>query len=741
MAKVAKIFLGLLIFAVLLVLGGVVAITQWVNPNDFKPQIQAQAAKQGIPLQIAGDLSWQFFPSFGISIGQSTVYESPTTTTNNKILASIEEALAKVAVSPLLKKQLVVETLFLDGFNANLVINKDGKGNWEPLINASSKEKDTTKTKPSEAPTDQVSNQVLPLGLVIHQIHIRDGHLDFSDASQQQSIELSNIQLMLSDVNIDDAWFPLTLAINAHIQQAEKEFAVHSELSAQLKVNDRFDQFSIGSGQLVSQIASTPSAINTGNTETIDLTFSADVRKLEAIKWQAKVDLKPFNAKNLLSALAIPVPKTTKPSALERVGLSLQTKGTPKDLSVAPMILLLDETQMDIDVQAKDFDTISLKLSGNSINLDDYLPPPSDKESSNTGAEQASSTPSKPRSSQPRSSSTSKDTPEPEDPFAALREFTANIDMHWDHLIANKLHFENITLKAKNKSGVANISKLSTDFYDGNINLHGQLDARKPNSQLQLTGDVAKVEINPMLSDLIDNPSFKKYALAGSAFGSLKVESQGKTVTELVEGLDATVEANTQSLQLAPVNIQRYVCQAVALLNNKKLPDFSWPKSTQLQDVKAVLHLRDQVATLEQFNAGVENFLLGSFGELDLRAQEFDFRFPFTLLELKQQPQGCPKPNTRLINQTLSLLKCQGSIDSPTCKLDAVAIRDKAKSLIAARAKEELKPHQEKLEKKFDNEKGKLESKLDKEKEKLEDKLKKRFGDDVGDKLKGIFKR
>ena len=53
---------------VALVLLAVLALVWWVNPNDYKPQIERAAREQGVELTLAGDIGWAFWPRVGFSI-------------------------------------------------------------------------------------------------------------------------------------------------------------------------------------------------------------------------------------------------------------------------------------------------------------------------------------------------------------------------------------------------------------------------------------------------------------------------------------------------------------------------------------------------------------------------------------------------------------------------------------------------------------------------------------------------
>ena len=56
--------------AVIVVVLGIIYLVAVVDPNDYKPEIKAAAADQGLVLSLDGDLAWQFFPQVGIKIQQ-----------------------------------------------------------------------------------------------------------------------------------------------------------------------------------------------------------------------------------------------------------------------------------------------------------------------------------------------------------------------------------------------------------------------------------------------------------------------------------------------------------------------------------------------------------------------------------------------------------------------------------------------------------------------------------------------
>lgn len=130
-------------------LGGVVALLILVvaviaatfNPNDYKPLVVKMVKdKKERTLNIEGDIKLAFWPKIGANLGKVSISEHKS----DKEFASIQSAQVALAVLPLLKKQLVVDTIYIDGAKANIIKYKDGTTNFDDLL---SKEEESEEIK------------------------------------------------------------------------------------------------------------------------------------------------------------------------------------------------------------------------------------------------------------------------------------------------------------------------------------------------------------------------------------------------------------------------------------------------------------------------------------------------------------------------------------------------------------------------------------------------------------------
>jgi AsmA protein len=109
----------------------VVGLVLTFNPNDHKPFIvKLVKEKKQRTLNIEGDIRLAFWPKLGVSLGKTSLSEHKS----DKEFASIESARVFVALLPLLRRQLVIDTVYVDGIKANIVRFKDGSTNFDDLL-------------------------------------------------------------------------------------------------------------------------------------------------------------------------------------------------------------------------------------------------------------------------------------------------------------------------------------------------------------------------------------------------------------------------------------------------------------------------------------------------------------------------------------------------------------------------------------------------------------------------------
>lgn len=129
MKRIIRITLaGVAILALLLAVGVGVAVMV-VDPNEFKPKIEAAAlAATGKNLVLRGDLSFSLFPRLRLEAGPATLEDSPGF--GSEPFARLEKLSASVAVLPLFSGKAEIGAVTITGLRLKLVVNEEGNANW-----------------------------------------------------------------------------------------------------------------------------------------------------------------------------------------------------------------------------------------------------------------------------------------------------------------------------------------------------------------------------------------------------------------------------------------------------------------------------------------------------------------------------------------------------------------------------------------------------------------------------------
>lgn len=585
-----------LLALILLLLITIVAFIFLVDANRFKPRIEAIAKNQGIALQINGDLGWGLWPSLGVAVNEVRVaaLEAP-----EQPIAEIQQASLMLALMPLFSGDFQVDHIAVDGAVISLKVDANGKGNWEALSKSDQPAKPTQLTQPGSAADAN-------LKLDIQHISLSNSKINYSDAQSGQTIALRDINISMSDVNTRAAPFALDLSFVMELAQTGADkLELQAALKNTLSVDNAMNNIKLDDGKLQLEI------IGTDTTE-LALDYALVITDLQKeLAYQGDIKLTEMNARKLLTALGTEL-ETANKDALSKVVFSSNVDGNSKKVKLENLQLVLDKTNFSGSIGISDFSTGALKLAleGDEINVDDYLPPPSEAPAPTAAAAPAEDT---------------------QLPLETLRDLNINAKLALKKLIVNKIALENVALKVLAKNGMIE-QNLTAKSYAGAITAKGQLDARGQQAQVQFDAGVEGLELEPLLKDMeMDS----KFGLQGAVQARALGSTQGNSVNQLFKSLRSNATFSGAQVRLLPINLEQQFCKLVNLVNKTEEPTKVWDEFTALNELSGSIKWRDEIITIDTFKAGVEKLQLGSTGKINLATDEYDIFLPFKLLKDK----------------------------------------------------------------------------------------------------------
>ncbi|WP_372881045.1 AsmA family protein [Psychromonas sp.] len=178
MKLILKLFAGLVVIFLL----AAVVLVVTIDPNDYKQQIQAQVKNTiNRDLSINGDISWAFYPQLAFSSGEIELHNPDGF--NRKNLLKIDQAMVGINILPLLKGQIQIGEITLNGLVLNLITNKDGSSNLDNMGNTTSKSdaKEQTVTPTTDPGKTQESVFFAPENLQLAGVNINDAQIEIQD--------------------------------------------------------------------------------------------------------------------------------------------------------------------------------------------------------------------------------------------------------------------------------------------------------------------------------------------------------------------------------------------------------------------------------------------------------------------------------------------------------------------------------------------------------------------------------
>jgi len=184
--KALKISLYLVAGLVVVVVAAVAIFAMTFDPNRYKGDIQRIVKERtGRTLELKGPLELAFWPSLGAKVSGVVLSEQGTA----QPFVSLESAHASVALLALLRGAVIVDRVRLSGLRAQIVKDKDGRFNFQDLIEQAG-EKPAAKAE-KKAPDSSKGTVAFDIAGVT----IERAALSYHDLASGQEIALNDLKL------------------------------------------------------------------------------------------------------------------------------------------------------------------------------------------------------------------------------------------------------------------------------------------------------------------------------------------------------------------------------------------------------------------------------------------------------------------------------------------------------------------------------------------------------------------
>ena len=722
---------------VVVAVAAVAYVAATFNPNDYKAQIiKAVKDSKQRNLRLDGDIKLSFYPNIGASLSKVSLSEFKS----DKEFAAIESARVSLALMPLLHKQVVVDEVSVSGLKATLVRHKDGSTNIDDLLGPSGQKPQQQKNAVAGPPVKfdiaSVSVEKTDLGYrdegsgaqyAIKDLNLKTGRIaigvpgkiDLSATIQanqpkldinaqlkttltfdpdKQKYQLQGLELQASGSALDISNLKVHASGDMSADLATHEFTAKKfALSASgVKVKDKFeatldapslnltrdkysgDKLTLNAnldaafGNIVASLTMPGVEGNAQSFKVSALSLDLDVKQPEqAFKLKlssplsGNIKTQQFNLDNLSIAV------TATGDKLPNKSVSSEMKGSVHIDALKKIVqanfaggLLQSQIKAKVGVIGFADPAINFDLDVDQFDADLYMP-------------KKSAQAAKPESK------------EPEQPLdlSALRTLNLDGNLRIGSLKVANIKSSQVRLGVKAHNGLVDLSPLSANLYQGNMNGSLSINAQS----------TPRFAINQKLNGVAIAPLLKDAANLELAEGRgnivLDLTTQGNTVSALKKALNGNVSVNLANGAIRGINLTKLVQGLQNLGMDTRAQTLGVDKSekTEFSEFKANFRVRNGVAHNDDLAVKSTVLRLSGSGDIDIGQDSLNYNAKATLAKTEQGRTGTLPVNV------------SGPFDALKFKIDYSALlvdvakqkfdekKEKVKEDAKAKLQEELK--------------------------------------------------
>jgi AsmA protein len=619
MASLLKKFLYAVVAVVVFLVVAAVLVAVLFDPNDFREDIAAEVeSRTGREFVIEGDLGLSVFPWLAIDVGRTQLGNAPGF--GDEPFASFERARLSVRLLPLLlRREVVIGTASLDSLHLNLAVARDGRSNWQDLVEAS--EKAAEAPEPGEAAG---GGSVLDVAGV----EISNSSLSYSDAQNGDTYRLTNLNV---DTGRVKAGAPLEFTAGFDFELQPADLAGDFEIETVMQLD--------GDAGTVAFRDLRISMLGIGVTADVE-PFSY----LDEAAPVAKIRVDAFSLKSLMQRLNMAAIETADPDALGRIILDATARVSPAAITLDDLELVVDDTTFRgrLGIARDAAGTISVDLAGDSLNLDRYMAPAAEP-----GASGAA------------------DVVPVEIPAELIRSLNARGKLTLVTAQMSGMTFDNVELGVNSSGGKLRMNPIHAEFFGGGYEGDVRIDASGPVPVLSVNEHIHDVNVGALVMAL-----FEQRDVSGSIDGAFQLTGRGADMAAVQKTLSGNMSFELQDGAWEGTDVWYELRRARALLKQQPPPPAPEKPRTEFSAVKLSGPVTDGVFRNDDLLAELPFMQLTGKGTVDLPKAEIDYRMTARILENPGFVAGVSEDELRDFTKAVIPLSITGPLASPSIKPD-----------------------------------------------------------------------
>lgn len=675
MAKIAKLILILIGALAGLLVVGAVALTLFFDPNDYRDEFSTQVRQAtGREFVIEGDVSISVFPWLAIEVGHTTLGNAEGF--GDEPFLSFDNARLSVEFMPLvLRQEISVGMISLEGFVANLVVASDGSNNWDDLASAA-----------DDAPAQEATSDKPDATLDIANIRLDNANLSYRDNQSGSSYALSDLNIGTGRISAGE---PFDFDASFRLSATPGDLGGDLSIRGSVTLAENMQQLSIVglnvSGELTGIVAE-PTTFNLDARAIIldlagqRLTLGETDLAILGISMAANVEpfsfagdpvitttlrVAEFSLKELLQTLDIDAPVTADPNALTTISFSGQARIDSQKMTLSDMRLVLDDTTMtgELVVPLNESGSLEFDLAADSINLDNYMAPAdeSSEDADDTGSSDV------------------------EIPVELIRVLKASGSIRLDEAFLGPMTFTNLQLGIESANEKLRLHPITAEFFEGTYNGDVRIDVSGATPTLTVNERISDVNLQAMARTVFEAENISGMINARFALGGT-----GTTMSQIQRSLNGTMDFTLTDGAVEGIDVWHQLRTARALYKREEAPEAVLPARTDFTAIKATGTVTEGVFLNDDLLVEMPFMRITGNGTINLGSSEIDYSVQARILENPELMNDVSQDELADFTEVLIPIKIRGTLDAPSFRPDIEvmfrrevekAIKDKAEEL------------------------------------------------------------
>lgn len=628
--KIAKITLIVVGLLVTLFVAAAVILVATVDPNEYKTEI-AQAVKEqtGRELTFEGDIAFNFFPWLGLDVGPVALGNAPGFTPAEMI--RISKAEASIQIMPLLSGQVSIGTVVLDGFTANLAVNKNGVTNWDDLAGGEAAKKQEEAAKPTEEKQGGSGlESISVLG-----VEITNANITYDDRQSGTLASLTDLNLIVGEVG-DKLPTPFSLVFDLKLNNPKIETRPTIKGIATMDM----DAKTFAVTEMVFDILG------------LNITGKAFADTAEGVNYSSEFKLAKFDPRELMKKLGMAPPKTQDPNVLGALSADMKVNGTDAAVFLEKLTIALDDTTITGSGSVKDFakPAVDVAMNLDAIDVDRYMPPSSDGTAEKSEPSEKKET-----------------APAQEPDLSAVKEQNVTAKLTIGKLKVMNLRITDILCKMRILKGIVTISPFSANMYNGKLTAKSKLDANTVPARWEESAILENVQAGPMLKDFMD-----KDVIHGTTRAKYQLTGLGLTPDNIKKSVSGAASFAFTDGAINGVNIAKMLRDAFNTIKGQPTGTDE-PEKTDFAELSGSAKLRKGHITNNDLLMKSPLLRLNGNGWINLPRNALDYKTRVKVVGTLKGQDGASM--TELTGLTIPVY-AKGSLDDPSIGLDTKALAD-----------------------------------------------------------------